>query len=83
MCLEVSPNKLLNITQFEHMSYRVIINKMNIDIVIFYRPLTSLQNGLTTTAQLTIFNSELIVVGDVHINLDNQTLHHTVECINL
>ena len=46
---------------------------------------------LTTTAfldewskfmsQLTICKSELIVVGDVNIHLDNQTLHHTVEFI--
>ena len=86
MCLEVRPNKLL-----KHMSYRVIINKMNTDIVVFYRPPASPQNGLTTTAfleewstfmsQLTICKSELIVVGDVNIHLDNQTLHHTVECI--
>ena len=64
---------------------------MNIDIVVFYRPPTSPHNGLTTTAflderstlmsQLTICKSELIVVGDVNIHLDNQTLHHTVECI--
>ena len=62
---------------------------MNIDIVVFYRPPTSPQNGLTTTAfldewstfmsQLTICKSVLIVVGDVNIYLDNQTLHHTVE----
>ena len=32
-------------------------------------------------SQLTICKSELIVVGDVNINLDNQTLHHTVEFI--
>ena len=73
------------------MSCRVIINKMNIDIVNFYRPPTSPQNGLTTSAflyewstfmsQLTICKSELIVVGDVNIYLDNQTLHHTVEFI--
>ena len=30
-----------NCTQFEHMLCRVIINKMNIDIVVFYRPPTS------------------------------------------
>ena len=70
---------------------RVIINQMNIDIVVFYRPPTSPQNGLTTTAfldewstfmsQLTICKSEPIVVGDVNIHLDNQTLHHTVEFI--
>ena len=64
---------------------------MDIDIVVFHRPPTSPQNGLTTTAfldewstfmfQLTICKSELIVVGDVNINLDNQTLHHTVEFI--
>ena len=35
MCLEVRPNKLLKFTQFEHMSCRVIINKINIDIVVF------------------------------------------------
>ena len=73
------------------MSCRVIINKNNIDIVVFYRPPTSPQNGLTTTAfldewstfmsQLTICKSELIVVGDVNIHIDNQTLHHTVEFI--
>ena len=90
MCLEVRPNKLLKYTQFEHMSCRVIINKMNIDIV-FYRTPTSPQNGFTTTSfldecstimsQLTICKSELIVVGDVNIHLDNQTLHHTVEFI--
>ena len=84
MCLEVRPNKLLKFTQFEHMSCRVIINKINIDIVVFYRPPTSPQNVLTTTAfldewstfmsQLTICKSELIVVGDVNIHLDNQTL---------
>ena len=88
VCLEVRPNKLLKFTQFEHMSCRVIINKINIDIVVFYRPPTSPQNGLTTTAfldewstfmsQLTICKSELIVVGDVNIHLDNQTLLHTV-----
>ena len=50
MCLEVSPNKLPKFTQFEHMSCRVIINKINIDIVVFYRPPTSPQNGLRTTA---------------------------------
>ena len=89
MCLEVRPNKLRKFTQFEHMSCRVIINKINIDIVVFYRPPTSPQNGLTTTAfldkwsQLTICKSELIVVGDVNIHLDNQNLHHTVEFINL
>ena len=71
MCLDVRPNKLLKCTQFEHMSCRVIINKMNIDIV-FYRPPTS---------QFTIFKSELIVVGDVNIHVDHQTLHHTVELI--
>ena len=64
---------------------------MNIDIVVFYRPPTSQQNGLTTTdfldlwstfmSQLTICKSELIVVGYVNIHLDNQTLHHTVEFI--
>ena len=64
---------------------------MNIDIVVFYRPPTLPQNGLTTTAlldewspfmsHLTIYKSELIAVGDVNIHLDNQTLHHTVECI--
>ena len=49
-CLEVRPNKQLKCTQFEHiMSCRMIINKMNIDIVVFYRPSTSPQNGLTTT----------------------------------
>ena len=73
------------------MSCRVIINKMNIDLVVFYKPPTSPQNGLTTTAfldecsifmsQLTIRKSELIVVGDVNIHLDNQTIHHTVESI--
>ena len=86
MCLEVRPNNLLKFTQFEHMSCRVIINKINIDIVVFYRPPTSPQNGFTTTAfldewstfmsQLTICKSELIVVGYVNIYLDNQTLHH-------
>ena len=91
MCLEVRPNKQLKFSQFEHMSCRVILNKMNIDIVILYRPPTSPQNGLTTTAfldewspfmaQLTLCKSELIVVGDVNIYLDNQTLHHTVEFI--
>ena len=55
---------------------------MNIDIVVFYRPLTSPQNGLTTTAfldewstfrsQLTICKSELIGVRDVNIHLDNK-----------
>ena len=62
---------------------------MNIDKVVFYRPPTSPQNGLTTTAfldecslsQLTICKSELIVVGDVNIHLDNQTLYHNVEFI--
>ena len=64
---------------------------MNIDIVVFYRPPTSPQHGITTTAflddwstfmsQLTICKSELIVVGDVNIKLDNKTLHHTVEFI--
>ena len=65
---------------------------MNIDIVVFYRPPTSPQNGLTTTAsldelsafmsQLTICKFELIVVGDVNIHLvDNQPFNHTVECI--
>ena len=82
---------LLKFTQFEHMPCRVIIQFLNIDIVIFYRPPTSPQNGLTTTAfldewstfmsQLIICKSELIVVGDVNIHLDNQTLHHTVEFI--
>ena len=91
MCLEVRPNKLLRFTQFEYMSCRVIINEMNIDIVVFYRPPTSPQNGFTTTAfidewstfmsQLTICKSELIVVGDVNIHLESQTLHHTVEFI--
>ena len=91
MCLEVRHNKLLIFTQFEHMSCRVIINKINIDIVVFYRPPTSPQNGLTTTAfldewstfmsQLTICKSEFIVVGDVNVHLDNQTLHYTVESI--
>ena len=52
MCLEVGPNKLLKFTQFEHMSCRVIINKMNFDIVVFYRQPTSRENGLTTTAFL-------------------------------
>ena len=32
-------------------------------------------------SQLTICKSELIVVGNVNIHLDNQTLHHTVEFI--
>ena len=91
MCLEVRPNKVLEFTLFEHMSCRMIINKMNIDIIAFYRPPTSPQNGLTTTAfldewsifmsQFTICKSELVVVGDVNIHLDNQTLHHTVELI--
>ena len=64
---------------------------MNIDIVVFYRLPTSPQNGLTTTAfldkwlifmsQLTICKSEQMVVGDVNIHLDNQTLHHTDEFI--
>ena len=91
VCLEVRPNKLLKFTQFEHMSCRVIIHKIYSDIVVFYRPPMSPQNGLTTTAfldewstfmsQLTICKSELIVVGDVNIHLDNQTLHHTVEFI--
>ena len=91
MCLEVRPNKLLKFTQFEHMPCRVIINKINIDIVVFYRPLPSPQNGLTTTAfldewstfmsQLILCKSELILVGDVNIHLDNQILHHTVEFI--
>ena len=35
ICLEVKPYKLLKFTQFEHMSCRVIINKINIDIVFF------------------------------------------------
>ena len=52
MCLEVRPNTLLIFTQFEHMLCRVIINKMKIDIVVFYRPPTSPQNGLTTTTLL-------------------------------
>ena len=89
MCLEVRPNKLLKFTQFEHMLGRV---KINIDIAVFHRPPTPPQNRLTTTgffldewstfmSQLTICKFELIVVGDVNINLDNQTLHHTVECI--
>ena len=87
--MEVIPNKLLKFTQFEHMSSRVIINKMNIDIVVFYRPPTAPQNGLTATAfldecstfmyQLTISEYELLVVGDLNINLDNHSLHHTVE----
>ena len=73
------------------MSCSVIINKINTDIFIFYRPPSSPQNGLTITAfldewstfmsQLTICKSELIVVRDVNIHLDNQTLHHTVEFI--
>ena len=33
-------------------------------------------------SQLTICKSELITVGDGNIHLDNQTLHHTVECIH-
>ena len=91
MCLKMTPNKLIKFTQFEHMSCRLIINEMNNDIVVFYRLPTSPQNGLTTTyfldewstfmSQLTICKSELIVVGDVNIHLDNQTLHHTVEFI--
>ena len=32
-------------------------------------------------SQLTTYKSELIVLGDVNIHLDNQTLHHTVEFI--
>ena len=32
-------------------------------------------------SQLTTCKSELIVLGDVNIHLDNQTLHHTVEFI--
>ena len=52
MCLEVRPNKLVKFTQFAHMSCRVIIKKMNIDIVVFYRPSTSPHNGLTTTTFL-------------------------------
>ena len=51
MCLEVRPNKLLKFTQFEHMSCRVIINEMHIDIVVSYRPPTSPDNGLTTTSR--------------------------------
>ena len=44
MCLEGRPNKLLKFTQFEHiMSCKVIINKMNIYIFVFYRPPTSPQ----------------------------------------
>ena len=73
------------------MSCRVIINKMNINVVVFYRPLTLPQNGFMTRAflntwstfmpQLTSCKSELIVVGDVNNNLDNHTLQHTVEFI--
>ena len=63
---------------------------MNSDIVVFYRHPTSPQNGLSTTAflgewstfmpQLTI-KPDLIVVGDVNIHIDNQTLHHTDDFI--
>ena len=38
MCLEVTPNKLLKFAQFQYMSCRIIINKMNIYISVSIDP---------------------------------------------
>lgn len=74
-------------TQFEYIMCTVCLTNNTIDIVVIYRPPPSRQNNFKTSvflsecedffAQCSVRISELYIVGDINIHLDEKTLHST------
>ena len=74
--------------QFEFMKCTMTLANKNIDILVFYRPPASISNQLSTTAfidewsdfiaQHSISKSELIIIGDVNLHLDDAKNHKTL-----
>lgn len=86
-CIDVTKHRTIRLTQFEYLKCTVQLNKLNIDLIVFYRPPPSIQNKCTTTqffeewsdfiCHQTILKSELIIVGDANFHLENYNEHNT------
>ncbi len=80
-------------TQFEHIHCSLITKTTNVDITVFYRPPPSQLNGFTSSrfleeweefvSQCVLSKSEIIIMGDVNIHLDNSNLCSTHRFINI
>ena len=87
-CVCVGRGETITFKQFEFMKCTMTLANKNIDIFVFYRPPASTSNQLSTTAfidewcdfiaQHSISKSELIIVGDVNLHLDDAKNHKTL-----
>ena len=72
--------------QFEYLICNLVINNSTVSLAVVYRPPPSQENLLNTNTCLVEWaeflsdfttTSEVVIVGDFNIHLDNTTHHHT------
>lgn len=78
--------------QFEHLKCSLNLNNSNIEFIVFYRPPPSPTNTLSTSSFLTeweeflshtvVSTSELVIIGDANLHLENLSLHTTQRFIH-
>lgn len=87
--IHIKLTKCATYTTFECLSCLLTIHNTTTLIHVIYRPPPSKSNGLTTNSfltewaeflsQATVAPSDMLIIGDLNIHLDNKTHPHTIE----
>ena len=85
--LKIKTKEIVKYVQFENLICNLVINNSSVSLALVYRPPPSQENLLNTNTFLvewakflsdfTTTTSEVVIVGDLTIHLDNTTHHHT------
>ena len=86
--LKIKTKEVVKYVQFEYLICNIVIDNSSVSLAVVYRPPPSQENLLNTNTFLvewaeflsnfTTTTSEIVIVGDLNIHLDNTTHHHTI-----
>ena len=86
--LKIKTKEVVKYVQFEYLICNLVIDNSSVSLAVVYRPPPSQENLLNTNTFLvewaeflsnfTTTTSEVVIVGDLNIHLDNTTHHHTI-----
>ena len=85
---KIKTKEVVKYVQFEYLICNLVIDNSSVSLAVVYRPPQSQENLLNTNTFLvewaeflsnfTTTTSEIVIVGDLNIHLDNTTHHHTI-----